>query len=225
MGRILTDGTDLGSGGVSSNITVVANYSALPDPTTVAGQFFWCSASQGTPWLPFSLGGTYYNSGLYYSNGVSWEFHETPSNASQAVVNAGTNTTQFVTPATLSNYTRWNNIYNSPLMFGGAKNNNTTDTYLQIEGVFSNVVPIELPAAARIKSIIAASDGPETWTAEIHNNGSLIVGASLSLTAEASKTVDNLNILVGVGAKLSLYCNGTSVKRPRIFVTLSNPII
>jgi hypothetical protein len=225
MGRILTDGMEFGSGGASSNITVVANYSALPDPTTVAGEFYWASASQGTQWLPLSLGGTYYNSGLYYSNGVTWEYSETPSNATQAVVNTGTNTTQFVTPATLSNYARWNNIYNTPLMFGGAKNNNTTDTYLLTDGVFTNVVPIELPAAARIKSIVAASDGLDTWTAEIHNNGVLIVGASLSLTAESSKTVDNLNVLVGVGAKLSLYCNGTSVKRPRILVTLSNPII
>jgi hypothetical protein len=88
-------------GGGGSTITVVANYAALPDPTTVSGQFYWCSASQGTYWLPGSLGGTYYNAGLYYSNGVSWEYTPTPYNASQAAVDAGTNDDQFVTPKTL----------------------------------------------------------------------------------------------------------------------------
>jgi hypothetical protein len=91
------------SGGGGSDITVVANYSALPDPTTVSGQFYWCSASQGTSWLPGSLGGTYYNSGLYYSNGTSWEFLNVPFNATQSEVNTGTNNDKFVTPSTLSN--------------------------------------------------------------------------------------------------------------------------
>lgn len=84
-----------------SDITVVANYSALPDPTTVSGQFYWCSASQGTSWLPGSLGGTYYNSGLYYSNGTTWEFLNVPYNATQSEVNAGANNDKFVTPKTL----------------------------------------------------------------------------------------------------------------------------
>lgn len=83
-------------------ITVVANYSALPAVGTVTGQFYWCSASQGTKWLPGALGGTYYSAGMYYSNGVSWEFLDVPYNATQAEVNTGTNTDKFVTPATLS---------------------------------------------------------------------------------------------------------------------------
>lgn len=70
-------------------ITVVANYSALPDPTTVTGEFYWAEASQGTSWLPGSLGGTYYNAGMYYSNGVSWSYLETPYQATQLEVNAG----------------------------------------------------------------------------------------------------------------------------------------
>jgi hypothetical protein len=84
-----------------SSITVVANYSALPDPTTVSGKFYWAEASQGTSWLPGSLGGTYYNSGMYYSNGVSWSFVNVPYQATQAEVDAGTNNDKFVTPKTL----------------------------------------------------------------------------------------------------------------------------
>jgi hypothetical protein len=89
------------SGGGGSTITPVANYDALPDPTTVPNEFYWCSNPQGTYWLPGSLGGTYRPSGLYYSNAVSWEYTPTPYNASQAVVDAGTNDDQFVTPKTL----------------------------------------------------------------------------------------------------------------------------
>lgn len=89
------------SGGTS--ITVVANYSALPDPTTVSGKFYWCENSQGTSWLPGSLGGTYYNSGLYYSNGVSWNFMNVPYQATQNEVNSGTNNNKFITPLTFEN--------------------------------------------------------------------------------------------------------------------------
>lgn len=87
----------------ADDIVVVANYSALPSPASVAGNFYWVSASQGTSWLPGSLGGTYYPKGVYYSNGVSWEYIETPYQATQAEVNTGTDTNKFVTPATLSN--------------------------------------------------------------------------------------------------------------------------
>lgn len=82
---------------------VVANYSALPDPTTVSGKFYWVSNSQGTSWLPGILGGTYYNSGTYYSNGTTWEFINVPYQATQDEVDAGLNNDKFVTPLTLKN--------------------------------------------------------------------------------------------------------------------------
>lgn len=88
----------------STFITVVANYAALPDPTTVSGDFYWCEASQGTKWLPGSLGGTYYSAGLYYSNGTTWEFMDVPYQATQAAVDAGIITDQFVSPYTLANW-------------------------------------------------------------------------------------------------------------------------
>ena len=91
-------------------ITVVANYSALPTASTVTGEFYWCSASQGTAWLPGSLGGTYYSAGLYYSNGSSWEFMSVPYQATQAEVNTGTNSDKFVTPNTLFNSSKWSNF-------------------------------------------------------------------------------------------------------------------
>jgi len=92
----------------STKIIVVANYSALPDPTTVSGKFYWAEASQGTSWLPGSLGGTYYGAGMYYSNGVSWSFVNVPYQATQAEVIAGINDDKFVTPNTLAGW--WTNI-------------------------------------------------------------------------------------------------------------------
>lgn len=85
--------------------TVVANYSALPAVGTVTGKFYWASASQGTRWLPGSLGGTYYSAGLYYSNGISWEFMDVPYQATQVEVDAGIVTDKFVTPFTLNSAT------------------------------------------------------------------------------------------------------------------------
>lgn len=91
----------------ADDITVVSNYSSLPAPNTVPAQFYWCSNSQGTRWLPGSLGGTYYSAGLYFSNGTTWEFLNVPYQATQAEVDAGTNTDKFVTPSTFENAAKW----------------------------------------------------------------------------------------------------------------------
>lgn len=87
------------------NITVVANYSALPAAGTVTDQFYWASASQGTKFIGALWGGVYYPAGMYYSNGVSWEYMDTPAQATQGEVDAGTVTNKFVTPDTLTNAT------------------------------------------------------------------------------------------------------------------------
>lgn len=90
------------------NTIVVANYSSLPVASSVPNSFYWVSNSQGTQWLPGTLGGTYYPKGHYYSNGTSWEYIETPFQATQSEVNTGTNTDKFVTPSTFSNASKWN---------------------------------------------------------------------------------------------------------------------
>lgn len=101
--------------GVAVNLTgskyvipVVANYAALPSAASHAQKFFWVENSQGTKWLPGSLGGTYYPKGLYYSNGSTWNYQENPYQATQALVDAGTNNDRFVTPLLLKNAAQWN---------------------------------------------------------------------------------------------------------------------
>lgn len=91
-----------GLSGVERTITVVANYAALPAPATVPDEFYFAEASQGTAWLPGSLGGTYRPAGLYYSTGVVWITDISPWQATQADVDAGIITDQFVSPATLN---------------------------------------------------------------------------------------------------------------------------
>lgn len=95
-----------GGGSSGQGITaVVANYSALPSAAAAADEFYFVESPQGTAWLPGSLGGTYYPAGLYYSNGVTWFYAESPYQATQAAVNAGLITDQFVSPFTLANAT------------------------------------------------------------------------------------------------------------------------
>jgi len=97
----------LESGSIIISLIPVENYSALPDPTTVAGQFYFVKNSQGSTWIPGWLpgGGTYYPAGVYYSDGISWFFNVDPWQADQDEVDAGIVANEFVTPFTLANTT------------------------------------------------------------------------------------------------------------------------
>jgi len=79
----------------------VANFAALPPAATNANKMYYCVASQGTPYWTALWGGTYYPSGWYRSNGVTWEYQTTAYQASLADVIAGTIQDQFVSPYTL----------------------------------------------------------------------------------------------------------------------------
>jgi hypothetical protein len=66
------------------NTTIVVPYfSNLPNPADAQTNFYWVENSQGTKWLPWNLGGTYYPKGLYYSNGTAWSHMDTPYQATQ----------------------------------------------------------------------------------------------------------------------------------------------
>lgn len=94
-------------------IGVVPSFSFLPAAPTVPGEFYWAENSEGTQWLPGAFGGTYYNAGLYYSNGIEWTYMETPYQAIQAEVDAGINFNKFVTPLTFNNAAKWNTKQNT----------------------------------------------------------------------------------------------------------------
>jgi hypothetical protein len=91
------------------NYPLATNYSDLPPASQQVGLVYAVLNSQGTAWLPGSLGGTYYSKGFYYSDGNSWIFMgSSPYQATQSQVNAGTADDVFVTPLTLAN-TVWTN--------------------------------------------------------------------------------------------------------------------
>ena len=92
-------------GGGGTEIIVVDNYTALLALPPTADTFYWCENSQGTSWLPGSLGGTYYPKGMYYcanSVGPVLEYIEVPYQATQTEVDAGTVENKFVSPKTFN---------------------------------------------------------------------------------------------------------------------------
>jgi len=95
----LIDGND--GGGGSGQMESAANYSALPPAATETGFSWFVEASQGTAWLPGSLGGTYFPRGVYYSNGAEWLYQENPGQATQSEVIAGIVSDKWVSPETL----------------------------------------------------------------------------------------------------------------------------
>src|SRR5690606_35461434 len=102
-----------GSGGSGSGTGfsgVVNTYSDLPAPATSAGEFYYVQNSQGTSWLPGSLGGTYYPKGVYYSTGTDWITGVSPWQATQAEVDAGLIDYAFVSPKTLANTSLLQNL-------------------------------------------------------------------------------------------------------------------
>ena len=90
-----------GGGGGSADIEV-ANYAALPAPGTAPGQTYIVLADQGTKYIGVLWGGNFYPKGFYYDATTSYIYSEYPFQATQAEVDAGTNTTEFVTSKTLN---------------------------------------------------------------------------------------------------------------------------
>jgi hypothetical protein len=207
--NISVDNTDPANPVVSSttdDITVVANYSALPSPATVTGQFYWASASEGTRWLPGSFGGTYYSAGMYHSNGVTWEFMDVPYQASQATVNTGTNTDQFLTPSTFTNSTQ----------LAGKQPVGNYITVLTGDGtatgpgsaVFTLATVLSaLTKGSASKTVTVTTDAKGRVTAlsdqDILITESQVANLTADLAAKQSTTLTNTHILVGNGSSVA----------------------
>lgn len=109
--------------------------------------------------------------------------------------------------------------YRQSLTFEAARKQTTTNSYLSSNETFTNLSPFIVPFDAVLTSIVAANDGTHTWTAEVHNNGVLIPGATATVTA-SDNSITTSNILIPKGSRLMLYLNGTQVLRPRIIINL-----
>jgi hypothetical protein len=204
----------------------VANYSALPAPALHDGETWICLASQGTFWLPGSLGGTFYDKGYYYSNGTTWTYNSSPYQATQSDVNTGVIDDQFVSPNTLANST-WaftvakvlaTALSGLSVTSGGVIL--ATDTILQAFGKIqyqitnlNTIYQTILVSGTNIKtitgnSIVGAGDLVvimPTANASLAGTGSRIVEASTTGVPSASKEL--VSGFLSVGATATLLTN------------------
>jgi hypothetical protein len=99
--------------------------------------------------------------------------------------------------------------------FTAARNRTfVTNQFLQNSGgTFTNVSPFLMPYDATLSFISAGTATNETWAAEVWVNGSQAAVLNLSsTTADTGAYSINLN----ENDKVSFYCNGSGVDRPRI---------
>jgi hypothetical protein len=104
----------------------------------------------------------------------------------------------------------------------GSRRKKATKSYLESNNLFTNIVPILIPRKMRLDSISVATEGAFTWVAEVHIDGVAVPEASLTLTGEAEKIMNNVNVVIEAGARLSLYVNGDNIEKPRILLTFKN---
>lgn len=199
-----------------------ANYSALPVATLNPQTLFYVIASQGTKWLPFSFGGTYYPSGWYYSDGSAYSFQETPHQASQSDTNAGVVTDQFVSPSTLKNY---NGISESNIILTDIETGNSSTTkhgwfpklptalgkFLRDDMTWQTVITSLSSAigitqlAAQLIGTVDMAANDINWNAGVH----FICSSSGEVTLTQSNHTSNVN--KGIVVKVP---NATSVNYP-----------
>ena len=195
-------------------ITVVANYAAFPEPITVSGQFYWAEASQGIPYTPDWFGGAYYQKGLYYSNGVTWEYTPVPFQATQAEVNTGVNNDRFVTPLTLKMSTQWDGVVllagrsGGQTIIGGTQ---VTDA-LTLQGTSGNGTLTD-----KAIRVLVGNNGA-TEALNITNNGYVNVGQRIYLgTATGSGRINlpdsGTTSADGItfGSDVNLYRSGANI--------------
>lgn len=210
------DGT-ISISSVADDITVVANYSALPAASGVSGKFYWCSASQGTAWLPGSLGGTYYSAGLYYSNGTTWEFLLVPYQATQTEVNTGTNTDKFVTPSTFNNASKWSNY---ALLTGATFSGSITATSIIRTGGASSQF-LKADGSVDSNTYLTTSSASSTYVPQTRtitiNGTSQDLSTNRSWTVAASITVGTTTITSGTSGRIAFNNGGVYGESSNLF--------
>ena len=100
---------------------------------------------------------------------------------------------------------------------------NTTNIYLRdMDGNPMNQAPLVMPYNGTIINISASSNtaGPGAWSAEVRDNGTLIAGAVINMTAVQTSNFGTYSVNVNAGALLMIFMTGTSIDRPAITVLI-----
>lgn len=96
---------------------------------------------------------------------------------------------------------------------------NATNIYLRgPDGSPTNISGFVLPFDATIIGIGAATDGAETWTAQVRKNGSATIIASLAVAAVAKDSTGALSVNVDVDDEIQMFCSGTMIDTPTMTV-------
>lgn len=103
-------------------------------------------------------------------------------------------------------------------IYTASRNKKVTDSFLEVDGVFTNITPIVTGENLTLKKITASSKVPETWVAEIYVDD--VLQASLSLSSEDKKVSDELDIDIPEGSCISFRVNGNRIQQPRVVIEL-----
>lgn len=205
------------SSGFVNSTTTYANYAALIAATLTPNSLNYVIASQGTSWLPGSLGGTYYPSGWYYYDGSTYSYQQSPFQATQAQVNAGTDTSTFVTPATLVAYlTAESDTLNSVLNRG-----NTSTLAITAGNIRSGSVGVS-GQYSMYSHISAGVD----WIVSLNPNVETSANANFYLPAQLPSSTYLINMTsAGVmGFDTTTYNSGSGLIGQSAFYSATNTI-
>lgn len=108
---------------------------------------------------------------------------------------------------------KWLSVHRDKYM--ASRNGIATSLYLRVgDGVAMSNTGIRMSRNGTITSLSAQTDGVETWTFEVRKNNSVLVLASLVLTAVSGGQINTINVDVASGDELQFFCNGTAVDFP-----------
>jgi len=162
-------------GGNGSGVTIsqqALNYSAFVAGDNI-GDLAYAEQSEGTKWLPGSLGGTYYPSGLYLWDGADWV-------SSRDAIALELNNLVGVTSTKTSNY----NAINGDYLFCDSSGGEFTITLPPVASNTSSVVNVK-KIDSSINNIII--DGNSTELVEFNETVSLeSQGESFTLKCDGS---------------------------------------
>jgi hypothetical protein len=100
---------------------------------------------------------------------------------------------------------------------GAVNSNRVTNQYISSDGIGMFLSPFILPEDATLKYMSASCAVTGTWTAEVHVNGTLFTGATVTVTSAKKAYIKFTSILsFNAGDEIQLYLNGTNIDKPRI---------
>jgi len=225
----------VGSGG-GFNFTYLGNN--FTDLNTVAtqpidaGTIAYVFNSEGTQWLPSTIGGSYYPAGIYVSDGSDW-VSDRNSIANQLQINVDdidqlqADLLQEVIDRTNADAVlqlQINNHVNNALIHqeviqrieGGRGAANTSNQYLRSDDrVPMNLNGQRLNYNTTLVSLMVSTNGSETWDAEVRKNGVVTPVYTESITA-SDYEISVPNIDFDADDEVQFYCNGTGINRPKM---------